>query len=176
MDKFNLLQLSNIKNILDSLLSTSLFFSFIGLPAISETVQNSFSSGSSNKLKVTLSNTMGVTTSANVTSNLVVDNEATLNIEPGSTIQDSFGNENGEIGGELIVTPTGTNFELSGLSAQNNYIIGDGTYFKSIMQTVDEPDPDIAISGTASSGITHSMILEVDQTNSSFTQSFSTNF
>ena len=138
--------------------------------------QESFSSGSSNKMKITLSNTMQVTTSANTTSNMVVDNEGALFIEPGSTIQDSFGDETGKITGELIVTPTGSNFELSGISAQNNYIIGEGTYFKSSMKSIENPDPDIPLTGNASSGITHNMILDVEQVNSSFTSSFSSRF
>ena len=79
--------------------------------------QESFSSGSSNKMRITLSNTMQVTTSANTTSNMVVDNEGALFIEPGSTIQDSFGDETGKITGDLVVTPTGSNFEIDGISA-----------------------------------------------------------
>ena len=138
--------------------------------------QESFSSGSSNKMKITLSNTMQVTTSANTTSNMVVDNEGALFIEPGSTIQDSFGDETGKITGELIVTPTGSNFELNGISAQNNYIIGEGTYFKSSMKSIENPDPDIPLTGNASSGITHNMVLDVEQINSSFTTSFSSRF
>ena len=138
--------------------------------------QESFSSGSSNKMKITLSNTMQVTTSANTTSNMVVDNEGALFIEPGSTIQDSFGDETGKITGELIVTPTGSNFELNGISAQNNYIIGDGTYFKSSMKSIENPDPDIPLTGNASSGITHNMVMDVEQVNSTFTTSFSSSF
>ncbi len=152
----------------------SSFFNF-NKPILSEG-QESFSSGASNKMKITLSNTMQVTTSANTTSNMVVDNEGALFIEPGSTIQDSFGDETGNITGELIVTPTGSNFELNGISAKNNYIIGEGTYFKSSLKSIENPDPDIPLTGNASSGITHNMILDVEQVNSSFTTSFSTRF
>ena len=138
--------------------------------------QESFSSGSSNKMRITLSNTMQVTTSANTTSNMVVDNEGALFIEPGSTIQDSFGDETGKITGELVVTPTGSNFEIDGISAKNNYIIGEGTYFKSSLKSIENPDPDIPLTGNASSGITHNMVMDVEQVNSSFTTSFSTRF
>ena len=144
-------------------------------PVLSEG-QESFSSGASNKMKITLSNTMQVTTSANTTSNMVVDNEGSLVIEPGSTIQDSFGDETGNITGELIITPTGSNFELNGISAKNNYIIGEGTYFKSSLKSIENPDPDIPLTGNASSGITHNMVLDVEQVNSSFTTSFSSRF
>ncbi len=138
--------------------------------------QESFSSGSSNKMKITLSNTMQVTTSANTTSNMIVDNEGTLVIEPGSTIQDSYGDETGKITGELIITPTGSNFELNGISATNNYIIGEGTYFKSSLKSIENPDPDIPLTGNSSSGITHNMVMDVEQVNSTFTTSFSSSF
>ena len=40
-------------------------------------------------------------------------------------------------------------------------------------KTIDNPDENIPISGSASSSLFHDMTLTVDQTNSSFTQSFS---
>ena len=150
-------------------------FFYFTKPVLSEG-QESFSSGASNKMKITLSNTMQVTTSANTTSNMIVDNEGALFIEPGSTIQDSFGDETGNITGELIVTPTGSNFELNGISTKNNYIIGEGTYFKSSLKSIENPDPDIPLTGNASSGITHNMVMDVEQVNSTFSTSFSTRF
>ena len=174
---FNYIKSNRVKN-------NHLFLSFIFISSTfclfaNQTLANSqesFSSGNSNKMKITLSNTMQVTTSANTTSNMVVDNEGALFIEPGSTIQDSFGDETGNITGELIVTPTGSNFEINGISAQNNYIIGEGTYFKSSMKSIENPDPDIPLTGNASSGITHNMVMDVEQVNSTFTTSFSSSF
>ena len=164
-----------LNNIFLSFIFLTSIFNYVEKPVLADG-QESFSSGSSNKMKITLSNTMQVTTSANVSSNMVVDNEGALFIEPGSTIQDSFGDETGKITGELIVTPTGSNFELNGISAQNNYIIGEGTYFKSSLKSIDNPDPDIPLTGNSSAGITHNMVMDVEQVNSTFTTSFSSSF
>jgi len=147
-------------------------------------IQNSFSqttnslqTGSTNSLKVSLSNTIGVTTTANTTDNVKVDNQAILILEPGSTIQDSFGEGDSEAENMNVsfdVSPNGSNVGVSGLRAQNNYVIGEGTYFSSSMTTAENNDS--PVKGDASAGMYHDMILKIDQTNSSFTSSFSQNF
>ena len=73
------------------------------------------------------------------------------------------------------ISPNGSSVDINGLQAKNNYIIGDGTYFSSTMKTKDEENT-TAIKGDASAGMYHDMTLKVDQTNSSFTSSFSQNF
>jgi len=119
---------------------------------------------------------MGVSTSADVTDNLEVNNQANLVLAPGSTIQDEIGDDTQSVTGDFVVTPTGASLDIQGLQAKNNYIIGEGTYFFSEMNTVDNPNPEIATSGTASSNLVHSLTITVDQTNSAFTSSFSQSF
>ena len=138
---------------------------------------NSLQTGSTNSLKVSLSNTIGVTTTANTSDNVKVDNQAVLILEPGSTIQDSFGEGDSEtenINVSFDVSPNGSNVDVSGLRAQNNYVIGEGSYFSSSMTTVENNDS--PVKGDASAGLYHEMTLKVDQTNSSFTSAFSQNF
>ena len=129
----------------------------------------------SQKLSITLSNTMGVSTSADVTENLEVNNQANLVIAPGSTITDDIGDDSQSVTGDFIVTPTGATLDIQGLQAKNNYIIGEGTYFSSTMKTKDEENT-TAIKGNASAGLYHDMTLKIDQTVSSFTSSFSQTF
>jgi len=143
-------------------------------PAFSETA--SIQTGSSQRLSITLSNSMGVSTSADVTENLEVNNQANLVIEPGSTIQEEVGDETLSVTGDFVVTPTGSSLDIQGLQAKNNYIIGEGTYFFSEMNTIDDPNPEVATKGSASSNLVHSMTITIDQTNSSFTSSFSESF
>ena len=119
---------------------------------------------------------MGVSTSADVTENLEVNNQANLVLAPGSTIQDEIGDENQSVTGDFVITPTGSSLDIKGLQAKNNYIIDEGTYFFSEMKTVDDPNPEIATNGNASSNLVHSMTITIDQTNSSFTSSFSESF
>jgi len=140
---------------------------------------NSIQTGSTNSLKVSLSNTIGVTTTANTSDNVKVENQAVLILEPGSTIQDSFGEGETEAENMSVsfdISPTGSNVGISGLKAKNNYIIGEGTFFSSSMKTKGDIENDQPVKGSASAGMYHDMSLKVDQVSSSFTSSFSQNF
>ena len=166
---------------LSSLKVNSFFYLFtailsiINYPVLSN-VTDSIQTGTSQRLSITVSNTMGVSTSADVTENLEVNNQANLVIEPGSTIQDEIGDDQQSVTGDFVVSPTGASIDISGINTKNNYIIGEGTYFFSEMKTVDDPDPEIKTTGNASSNLIHDLSITVDQTNSSFTQSFSRSF
>ena len=164
------------KKIISSLF-TILGFVLISNPNVHPQT-NSIQTGSTNSLKVTLSNTIGVTTTANTTDNLEVDNQAVLILEPGSTIQDSIGEDDGageNVSAIFDISPNGSSVGITGLQAKNNYIIGDGTIFSSSMKTKNE-DNTSPIKGDASAGLYHDMTLKIDQTVSSFTSSFSQNF
>jgi hypothetical protein len=155
-----------------------LFGTFLFLTGDLNAQTNSIQTGSTNSLKVSLSNTIGVTTSADSTDNLEIENQAVLILEPGSSIQDSFGegDEQGQsVSASFDISPNGSSVGIAGLQAENNYIIGEGTYFSSTMKTKDEENT-TAIKGDASAGLYHDMTLKIDQTVSSFTSSFSQNF
>ena len=66
--------------------------------------------------------------------------------------------------------------KLLGTINKNVIIYGCPNYFKSSLKSIENPDPDIPLTGDASSGITHNMVMDVEQVNSSFTTSFSTKF
>ena len=153
-----------------------LFISANIIPACYAQTSNSLSTGSSNRLSISLSNTMGVRTTADAISNVEVDNEAVLILDPESKIQDSFDSSGEGISGDFVVSPNGASFDITGLQAENNYIIGEGSFFKSKMKSLEDPDPTKPIKGNASALLIHDMTLTVDQTNSSFTQAFSTDF
>ena len=155
-------------------LSSLILLPFFQYPVFSESA--SIQTGSSQRLSITLSNTMGVSTSADVTENLDVINSANLVLDPGSTIQEEIGDDSQSLTGDFVVTPNGASLDIQGLQAKNNYIIGDGTYFFSEMKTIDNPNPEIATKGDASSNLVHSMTITIDQTNQSFTSSFSRAF
>ena len=150
-----------------------LSFSF---PSYSQ-VRTSLDSGSRSRTSISLSNTMGVYTNLETTPNVQGSVDATLVIAPGSTIQDSFGGAipgASSINGAVVVTPNSANINLQGLAAQNNYIVGSGTQFTSSLKTIDGMAGSRV--GKASTGMSHSMSLTIDQTNSSFSNSFSQNF
>ena len=144
-------------------------------PTFSQT-NNSISTGSTNRLSVSLSNTMGVSTTADSLGNVDINNEANLVILPGSEITESFDSEGEGVTGEFIISPNGANFSIQGLQAENKYLIGEGTSFKSKMTNKEDGDPEALIKASASSQLVHSMTLTVDQSNTSFTQAFSSAF
>ena len=156
----------------------SVYFGLIFLTSQNLFAQtNSIQTGSTNSLKVTLSNTIGVSTTANASENLIVENQAELDLLEGSTIQDQFGD--GDSQGESMaasfdISPNGSNVSISGLQAQNNYEIGPDSKFVSTMKTKEGNTT--KQKGDASASMFHDMSLRVEQTNSSFTSSFSQNF
>ena len=159
-------------------LLTSLLFNNLS-SAYAQT--NSIQTGSTNKLKISLQNEIGVRTTANVNGDAIVTNTAELELEPGSKITDSFSSEDDPgVSGEFIVTPTGSTFNLTGLVAENEYIIQKADFSSEITnidpltgELIDTGQP---ANGNASASLFTNMVLDVEQTNSSFTTTFSSNF
>ena len=81
--------------------------------------------------------------------------------DPESEIQDNFNSDGEGLSGDFVVSPIGASYNIQGLQAKNNYIIGDGTYFKSTIKS-NVTDPEKPIRGETL-GLTH-MTLTVDQT------------
>jgi len=140
--------------------------------------------GNTARTQITLSNTMGVYTQLDTSPNVQTNLQSNLVIEPGSTIQDSFGqSDQGALSGSISITPTSANIDIKGLTTKNNYIVGPGTEFSSDMKSLHGSDCTGACSqyngqtrGNAGVGMIHNMTLTIDQTTSSFTNSFSQNF
>ena len=64
-------------------------------------------------------------------------------------------------------------FKKANLSSLSRCYVGGQTMPIATMKSVENPDKNLPIRGTASSSLVHDMTLTVDQTNSSFTQAFS---
>ena len=142
---------------------------------------NSIQTGVTNKLTINMRNEIGVRTTANVKGDAIVNNKAELALKEDSTITKSFSSEDDPgISGDFVVTPTGASFNLTGLVAKNEYII-EKAEFSSEITNQDPITGELIgtgkpISGDASASLFTNMVLDVEQTNSSFTTSFSSNF
>jgi hypothetical protein len=132
--------------------------------------------GSKNTFAYQIQSTYGVNTSANVTSNLRVENEAVLNLQKGSFVTNKFGDENGNASAVFSTNATGANVDLKGITGENQLLIDNGTTFKSIMRTVDNPDPTISTVGNASATATHTSTLMVEKGENSFFNTFNQSF
>ena len=137
---------------------------------------NRISGASSRDFQVTVRNSFGVRNSIDANSNVRVKNNATINLLPGSYMDDAFGDSKGNANANFTVSPGGGNMTINGIQSRNVFLFGAGTQFTSEMESVENPDPTKPIKGTASSMAVHELNIEVQQQQSAFTSSFSQSF
>ena len=137
---------------------------------------NRISGASGRDFQISITNSFGVRNSIDTNSNVRTRNSATVNLMPGSYIDDSFGDSQGNANANFTVTPGGGNMTINGIQSRNVFLFGAGTQFNSEMESVENPDPSKPIKGTASSMAVHDLNIKVQQQQSAFTSSFSQNF
>ena len=137
---------------------------------------NRVSGSSSKDFQITITNSFGVRNSIDTNSNVLTRNSATVNLLPGSYIDDAFGDSKGNANANFNVTPGGGNMSINGIQSRNVFLFGSGTQFTSEMESVENPDPSKPIKGTASSMAVHDLNIKVQQQQTAFTNSFSQNF
>jgi len=137
---------------------------------------NRISGSSGRDFQITITNSFGVRNSIDTNSNVRTRNSATVNLLPGSYIDDAFGDSRGNANANFTVTPGGGNMTINGIQSRNVFLFGEGTQFTSEMESIENPDPSKPIKGTASSMAVHDLNIKVQQQQSAFTSSFSQNF
>lgn len=137
---------------------------------------NQISGGSGRDFQISITNSFGVRNSIDTNSNVSARNSATVNLLPGSYIDDAFGDSQGNANANFTVTPSGGNMSINGIQSRNVFLFGEGTQFKSDMESIANPDPSKPIKGTASSMAVHDLNIKIQQQQSAFTSSFSQNF
>ena len=137
---------------------------------------NRISGSSGRDFQITITNSFGVRNSIDTNSNVRTRNSATVNLLPGSYIDDAFGDSQGNANANFTVTPGGGNMTINGIQSRNVFLFGEGTQFTSEMESVENPDPSKPIKGTASSMAVHDLNIKVQQQQSAFTSSFSQSF
>ena len=136
--------------------------------------RNQTSSGNTSSFSYSITSSYGATTSANATPNLSVDTEAILNLKEDSIITNKAGEIGGNTGAVITTTPTSTNVNLTGIEANNEFILDDGTSFRAALQS-SEIDGNQS-NGTASASAFHTLTLTLTNTNSSFINTIISNF
>lgn len=137
---------------------------------------NRISGSSARDFQISITNSFGVRNSIDTNSNVRTRNSATVNLLPGSFIDDAFGDSQGNANANFTVTPGGGNMSINGIQSRNVFLFGPGTQFTSEMESIENPDPSKPIKGTASSMAVHELNIKVQQQQSAFTSSFSQNF
>ena len=110
-----------------------------------------------------IQSTYGTSTSAQVNGNMVADTEAVLKLKSGTKLTNKSGDASGNSSVVFTATPSGANVNLSGLTGENLFLIDDGTYFRSALKTIDNPNPTITSSGTASATASHAMTITIEK-------------
>jgi hypothetical protein len=154
----------------------ALVFSLLGTMAsqaqvLEETITNS---GTNRVFQYAIQSTYGTQTSADATSNLLVEAEAVLNLKEDSFLTNTAGDVGGNTSAVFTTTPTGSNVVLSGITANNQYLLDTGTSFRTAL-TSTEPDGQPSI-GQASATATHSMTITVTDGTTSFVNTLRENF
>ena len=154
----------------------ALVFSLFGTMAsqaqvLEETITNS---GTNRVFQYAIQSTYGTQTSADATSNLLVEAEAVLNLKEDSFLTNTAGDVGGNTSAVFTTTPTGSNVVLSGITANNQYLLDTGTSFRTAL-TSTEPDGQPSI-GQASATASHSMTITVTDGTTSFVNTLRENF
>ena len=126
--------------------------------------------------QISITNSFGVRNSIDTNRNVRTQNSANVNLLPGSYIDDAFGDSQGNANANFTVTPSGGNMSINGIQSGNVFLFGEGTQFRSDMESIENPDPSKPIKGSASSMAVHDLNIKVQQQQSAFTSSFSQSF
>lgn len=132
------------------------------------------SSGSSSVFSYSITSSYGVNTSATATPNLSVDTEAILVLKEDSVITNRAGAIAGRTGAVITTTPTSTNVNLTGIEANNEFLLDEGTSFRAALKTSElDGNPS---EGSASASAFHTLTLTVTNNNNSFINAIISNF
>ena len=138
---------------------------------LERTVTNS---GTNRVFQYSVQSSYGTQTSADATPNLRVETEAVLNLKEDSFLTNTAGDVGGNTSAVFTTTPTGSNVVLSGITANNQFLLDTGTSFRTAL-TSTEPDGNPSI-GSASATATHTMTITVSDGTSSFLNTLRENF
>ena len=138
-------------------------------PGLQETRTNS---GNQSTFSYRVQTTYGTSTSAQVTGNMTADTEAVLKLKAGSKVTNKVGDVSGKTSAVFYATPNGGNVDLTGITSENSFLIDDGTFFRSKLSTIDNLNPNITSTGSASASATHTTSVIVEKSGTSFQNTF----
>ena len=147
----------------------------VGLPAKAQVLERSNTNWGTNRIfSYAITTTYGTNISVDASPNVMTTAEAVLNIKEDSVITNAAGAIGGETGATIVTTPTGTSAQLTGITADANFILDEGTrFYTSAESGVQDGKPQRAnVSATAS----HSMTLTITNNENSFYNTLRENF
>ena len=152
-----------------------MFTALVGLPAKAQLLERSNTNWGTNRIfSYAITTTYGTNIVVDASPNVITKAEAVLNIKEDSVITNAAGAIGGETGATIVTTPTGTSAQLTGITADANFILDEGTrFYTSAESGVQDGKPQRAnVSATAS----HSMTLTITNNESAFYNTLRENF
>ena len=138
-----------------------------GYSAEAQTVSSSRSAGTNQNFSYSVQSTSGTQVSGQQSGNIIVNSTAILELTPGSLITNGIGGSGNGAGATFIATPSGGNVDLRGITANNLFQIQRGE-FKSTLETVPNPDPNLTSVGNSSALGVQTTTVTVNQGVSTF--------
>ena len=146
-----------------------------GIAAHSQLLERSNTNwGTSRVFSYAVTTTYGTSTSIDASPNVIAKAEAILNLKEDSVVTNKAGAIGGETSAVIVTSPNGTTANLSGISANADFIIDNGTSFYTSAET-GEQDGEAqraVVSATAS----HSLTISITNNENSFYNTLRENF
>ena len=152
-----------------------IFTAIFGIPVKAQLLERSNTNWGTNRIfSYAITTTYGTNIVVDASPNVITKAEAVLKIKEDSVITNAAGSIGGETGATIITTPTGTSAQLTGITADANFILDEGTrFYTSAESGIQDGQPQRAnVSATAS----HSMTLTVTNNENSFYNTLRENF
>ena len=152
-----------------------IFTALVGLPAKAQLLERSNTNWGTNRIfSYAITTTYGTNIVVDASPNVITKAEAVLKIKEDSVITNAAGSIGGETGATIVTTPTGTSAQLTGITADANFILDEGTrFYTSAESGIQDGQPQRAnVSATAS----HSMTLTITNNENSFYNTLRENF
>ena len=158
-----------------ALMAFVIFSTLFELPAKAQLLERSNTNWGTNRIfSYAITTTYGTNINVDASPNVITKAEAILNIKEDSVITNAAGAIGGETGATIVTTPTGTSAQLTGITANADFILDEGTrFYTSAESGIQDGTPQRAnVSATAS----HSMTLTITNNENSFYNTLRENF
>ena len=146
-----------------------------GMPAQAQLLERTNSNWGTNRVfSYAITTTYGTNINEDASPNVITKAEAVLNLKEDSVITNAAGAIGGETGASIVTTPTGTTANLTGITANADFNMDEGTRFYTSAETGEQDgNPQRAnVSATAS----HTMTVQITNNETSFYNTLRENF
>ena len=146
-----------------------------GMPAHAQLLERTSSNWGTNRVfSYAVTTTYGTNINVDASPNVITKAEAVLNLKEDSVITNTAGSIGGETGATIITTPTGTTANLTGITANADFIMDEGTRFYTSAESGEQDGN--AQRANVSATASHTMTVQITNSDTSFYNTLRENF